>query len=85
MGGGGGGGGDNERLCATEPRLRSKRFPPPAGIELGPSEPAGQRLITIESSNLQNFTTRTPHRFPRDNQLDREQQTLLNPISSHRE
>ena len=28
--------GDNERLCAMEPRLRLKRFPPPAGIGPGP-------------------------------------------------
>ena len=26
--------GDNERLCVMEPRLRSERFPPQAGLEL---------------------------------------------------
>ena len=26
---------DDERMCAVEPRLRLRRFPPPAGLEPG--------------------------------------------------
>ena len=26
---------DNEKLCEVEPRLRLRRFPPPAGLEPG--------------------------------------------------
>ena len=35
--------GDNERLCAMEPRLRLKIFPPPAGLKLGTARLAGER------------------------------------------
>ena len=35
---------DNERLRAMEPRLRSKRSPPQAGIEPGTARSVGQRL-----------------------------------------
>ena len=34
---------DNERLCATEPRLRLKRSSPQAGLEPGTARSAGQR------------------------------------------
>ena len=36
--------GDNERLFGMKPRLRLKRFPPPAGLESGTDRSASQRL-----------------------------------------
>ena len=38
---------DNERLCAMEPRLRLKRFPPQAGIEPGTARSVGQRFTHL--------------------------------------
>ena len=35
---------DYERLCAKEPRLRVKKFPPTAGLEPGTARSVGQRL-----------------------------------------
>ena len=38
---------NNERLCAMKPRLRLKRFPPPAGLESETARSAGQRLTYL--------------------------------------
>ena len=43
---------DNERLCAMEPRLRLKRFPPPAGLESETARSAGQRLTYLATGAL---------------------------------
>ena len=40
---GGGGGDDNERLCATEPRLRQKGFPF-TGIKIEIAKPADRQM-----------------------------------------
>ena len=43
---------DNERLCAMEPRLRMKEFPPPAGLELETARSAGQHLTYLATGAL---------------------------------
>ena len=42
--------GDNERLCAMEPHLQFKRFPPQAGLETESTRSAGQRLTYLASA-----------------------------------
>ena len=36
--------GDNEKLCAMEPLLGLKRFPPPGGLKPGTTRSVGQRI-----------------------------------------
>ena len=51
---------DNERLCAMEPRLRLRRFPSLAGLELGTARLTGQRLTKRERRSSSRLTIITP-------------------------
>ena len=54
---------DNERIYAIEPRLRLKRYPPPAGLEPGTTRSAGPRLIPTELQWLIRPPTSYPLRY----------------------